>query len=182
MARVVLIRHTAVSPHWKGRCYGRTDVGLSAEGRSTARSLAGRLIADRPDIIVSSPLRRARILAARIAQGAGLPLVIEPRLMECDFGAWEGRHWEDIWLESGDAMMGMVSAPASFRPGGNGETTYEVRDRALAWLGEQRADITVLAVCHGGPIAAIRGTRDSVPAASWPRLVPGYGEMFAIDT
>ena len=185
MARVILIRHTAVAAHWKGRCYGRSDAGLSLEGRRHAATLAVEyahgLVADGAISIVSSPLRRARLLAARIARHAKLPLVLEPRLMECDFGTWEGQSWDAIWRASGNAMMGMILSPSTFRPGGSGETTHEVRDRAMAWLREQTGGETVAAICHGGPIAAIRGTLDGRSVSAWPGLVPGYGERLVIE-
>ena len=73
-------------------------------------------------------------------------------------------------------MMGLITAPATFRPGG-GETTFELRDRAMAWFESlNRQNDTIIAVAHGGPIAAIRGTLAGAPVHDWPSLVPGYGE------
>lgn len=194
MVRVLLIRHTEVAAHWKGRCYGQSDVGLSSVGRRAARSLAED-IADRVAIrIVSSPLRRARFLAGSIAwhatgrdggDGPAKPdprFIIEPRLAECNFGAWEGRPWSEIYAETGAAMMGMIAAPGTFRPGGDGETTYELRNRAMDWLTSLPLhEPVVVAVAHGGPIAAIRGTLAGSPAQDWPTLVPAYGEVVEIE-
>ena len=70
-------------------------------------------------------------------------------------------------------------------PGGTGETTFEVRARAMAWLGglgshtsDERA---VIAICHGGPIAAIRGTLEGSRVADWPALVPSPGGIISVD-
>jgi broad specificity phosphatase PhoE len=189
MARVVLIRHPAIARHWQGRCYGQSDVGLSSHGRRSAREISAR-IADREGEdgtsglieIVTSPLRRARVLAAVLSREMALEISMEPRLMECHFGAWEGQSWDQIWRQTGDAMMGMVEAPSEFRPGG-GETTFAVRDRAMAWLRElPDDDRTVLAVSHGGPIAAIRGTLMGAPVRDWPKLVPEYGEAVEVSS
>ena len=106
-------------------------------------------------------------------------MTIDPRLVECNFGSWEGRTWDDIYRDSGDAMMGMVEAPTSFRPGG-GETTIEVRDRAMAVFNSLREDSSVLVVSHGGPIAAIRGTLGALAVEQWPSLVPDPGEWVEI--
>lgn len=184
MARVHLIRHTAVARHWSGRCYGRSDAGLSREGRDAARALAPRIAEIGAALVFVSPLRRARYLAGLVArQATDCKLVIEPRLMECHFGAWEGRPWDAIYAESGDAMMGLVTAPDTFRPGGYGEATFALRDRAMAWLSEVTRDPggPVVAICHGGPIAAIRGTLSGAPVADWPGLVPKYGESVSFE-
>jgi broad specificity phosphatase PhoE len=181
MCRIILVRHTQVSPRWKGRCYGQSDIALSPEGRVAAHNLAGDLASTfSPRQVVSSPLRRAQLLAAHVSRLTASPLVIEPRLMECHFGTWEGRPWDDIWRETGAAMMGMVEAPDNFRPG-DGETTLEVRDRAMAWLAELATDIDVMAVCHGGPIAAIRGTLAGLSVAEWSGLVPSPGEAIVLE-
>lgn len=176
MGRVILIRHTEVVAPWKGRCYGQLDVGLSAAGRLAARTIAADLAVDGRAVVVASPLRRARFLGGLIARTCATSLIVEPRLAECHFGAWEGRSWDGIYAESGNAMMGLITAPASFRPGG-GETTFELRCRAMAWFESLNGqEATIIAVAHGGPIAAIRGTLAGAPVQDWPSLVPGYGE------
>lgn len=183
MRVVHLVRHTAVAAHWAGRCYGQSDVGLSREGRAAARSLGLRIAALGARRIYISPLRRARFLGGLVVrEAANIDLVIDARLAECHFGAWEGQTWDAIYAASGDAMMGLVTAPATFRPGGHGEATFTVRDRAMAWL-DAAAHVPggpVVAICHGGPIAAIRGTLAGAPVEEWPGLVPRLGEIVTI--
>ncbi len=181
MGRVILIRHTEVASHWKGRCYGQSDVGLSAAGQVAARTLAQELETSEDAVLIASPLRRARFLAGLIARNSSLALTLDPRLAECNFGTWEGRPWNGIYAETGTAMMGMVTAPDTFRPGG-GETTFELRDRAMAWLlSLPKRSSTVIAVAHGGPITAILGTLNGKPVHTWPTFVPAYGAMVEID-
>ncbi len=181
---VHLVRHTAVAAHWAGRCYGQSDVALSREGRDAARALAPRIAALGASHIYVSPLRRARFLAGLVGrEDPKARLLIEPRLAECHFGEWEGQSWDAIHAATGDAMMGLVTAPATFRPGGSGEATFALRDRAMAWLEEVaiEAPSSVVAVCHGGPIAAIRGTLAGAPVAKWPGLVPKTGEVVTLE-
>ena len=183
MRVVHLVRHTAVAAHWAGRCYGASDVGLSRDGRGAARTLAAELARLAALTLYVSPLRRARFLGALVARETPVgTFVVEPRLAECNFGGWEGLTWDQIYAASGDAMMGLVRAPASFRPGGTGETTFEMRDRAMAWLEDVRIGPSpALAICHGGPIAAIRGSLSASPVADWPGLVPRYGEVVTVE-
>ena len=84
---IALVRHPP--PHVAaGICYGSTDLGL-ADPASVA-SLAVRLRA-LPGTLWTSPLRRCRSVADAVG-----PNLVEARLRELDFGAWEGLAWSDI--------------------------------------------------------------------------------------
>lgn len=172
---VIMLRHTEVAAHWRGRCYGASDVGLSAQGRMTALRIAAGLDASGITRVQTSPLRRARFLGGLLARRHGLPLEVVPALAERDFGDWEGQSWDAIHAAHGEAMMGMIEAPDSFRPGG-GETTLELAARIEAWFAALPPHEGVLAITHGGPVAALRGRLTSQPVRGWLALVPGLGE------
>lgn len=73
----------------------RYDVPLTATGLKQARA-AGALFRDKPiDIIVSSPLKRARQTAECIAEEIGYTedLHFQPLLKERDFGEATGQPW-----------------------------------------------------------------------------------------
>jgi broad specificity phosphatase PhoE len=172
--RLLLVRHTAVAGIWRTRCYGSTDVPLGLEGTREARRLTAELCFWCPQLVISSPLRRARFLGASIARAARVPLHIDARLSERDFGDWEGRTWDDIHAETGDAMMGMLTAPDRYRPGG-GETTSEMQRRVLAWRAGLPDEISIIAICHGGPIGALVGTARGLAPKDWPQCIPAPG-------
>ncbi|MEO1367363.1 MAG: histidine phosphatase family protein [Acidobacteriota bacterium] len=183
MTRLVLIRHGAVHPRWRGCCYGDADIGLGARGRAQGRRAAAavapffRGLRPGAALLLTSDLRRARHLADRLAAAVGVDPVVDPALRERHFGEWERRSWLEIYDETGDAMDGMVNAPATWRPPG-GETTFGMRDRVLRALDRHLAagpELTVV-VGHGGPIAALRGTLAGEDVVEWPGLVPGHGE------
>ena len=73
--RLILVRHAEAAP-------GEPDESrpLTPEGRDVARELAGRLAAERPDAVLSSPLLRARETADAIAAAAGLEAEADARL------------------------------------------------------------------------------------------------------
>lgn len=77
-------------------------------------------------------------------------------------------------------MDGMIHAPDTFRPGG-GETTREVARRTYDWLDGLDRNANVIAVCHGGPIAAIRGRLGGAPVSEWLALIPAYGQATTIE-
>ncbi|TCH98184.1 histidine phosphatase family protein [Roseococcus sp. SYP-B2431] len=171
MRRALLLRHPQVAPHWAGRCYGRSDVGLSTAGRAQARRWAARIRAQDFDRVIASPARRSRWPAGLLSRD----VEIDPRLAERDFSAWEGLSWDAIWRAEGDAMDGMIDAPERFRPGG-GETTSELAARALSWWQGLAGDATVLAVTHGGPIGVLAGSLLGLAPRGWLAHVPKPGE------
>jgi len=160
--QVFLVRHTEVALRWTNRCYGCTDVGLSRTGRQQAAELATKLAAQPITAVIHSGLERTVYLAHWLANMKGVAPTLDVRWQERNFGTWEGRGWHSIWKETGDAMDGMFTDPAGYRPGG-GETTAELVARSLeAWDALPRQGIVVV-VSHGGPIAAVRNTLAGAP-------------------
>lgn len=176
---VVLIRHPPVADEFKGICYGRSDVPLCDDCRLD--SIADEILAHGPIThLYHSGLTRCAVLADAIATRAGVPAVADARLQERCFGAWELRRWDSIHAETGDAMMGMVTDPGTWRPPG-GETTFELRDRVHAWYAGLPATGHIVAVTHGGPIAALLGTLQQRPVTAWPQLIPRCGAYHLIE-
>jgi probable phosphoglycerate mutase len=149
---VALVRHAATAWTAARRVQGRVDLGLSAEGEAQVRGW--RLP---PDLARSeregtlnwavSPLRRAIETARRLT--ATTP-VVEPRLIELDYGAWEGLSYDQV-----DRLTGAASWPD--RPPG-GESPAEVLARVRAWLDDLAAapePRAWVAVTHGGVIRAL---------------------------
>lgn len=150
MTPVLLIRHGRTAWNAAGRMQGRADIGLSAAGR--AEVARWRLPAgwDGARWLVS-PLRRARETAALLGAPAAL---VEPRLIEMDWGAWEGRTAAEL---RADATAGLAAEEArglDLRPPG-GESPREVQARLGALAAELALDPTpVVAVCHKGVLRA----------------------------
>lgn len=82
---------------WVG---ARTDLPLTAKGREQAQALGQALapIAPRIKRIVAGPLQRTREHAEAGAKMLRLqiPIEIDQRLREIDYGAWEGKSSEEI--------------------------------------------------------------------------------------
>ena len=73
--RLFLARHAAAAA-------GHPDElrPLTQEGREQARALGARLVAARPDVVLTSPLLRARETAGAVAGATGARLEIDERL------------------------------------------------------------------------------------------------------
>ena len=87
----LLLRHGATELSAERRFAGRGDIALTKDGIKQA-GLAARKLAAAPgvDVIVTSPLQRARRTAEAVAEATGAPLIVDDDLVEADFGEWEG--------------------------------------------------------------------------------------------
>jgi len=147
--KVVLMRHPPpLSDH--GICYGRLDMPIHPN--ADIDRLAHNPILDGSLIVWTSPARRCQGLADRIAGALSIPLARDPRLLELDFGAWEGKSWNEV---SRTELDRWAVDPLSFRPPG-GESGTELIARATdfcADLRQLRQDCVV--VSHGGPLKVL---------------------------
>jgi probable phosphoglycerate mutase len=115
--------------------------------------VAGR-IARLPRIaaVYSSPLERAEETAAPIAAACGLPVTVEPGLLECDYGEWTGQALKD--LRRRPEWKVIQRYPSGFRfPGGESFTEMQARiTGALGRLVALHPGHTLVAVSHADPI------------------------------
>ena len=171
-----LLRHPPVAKAWAGRCYGRSDMGLSREGKAMAEALVDRLAAEPIDLVVHSGAKRTRDLAEAVAARVGCDVREDGRWLERDFGSWEGRSWNAIWRETGDLMDRIMTEPRTFRPGG-GETDSELAERVAAAWSDLVGCGDVLIVAHGGPLAALLTRSYGTSLKQMVRHVPKLGEI-----
>lgn len=148
--RVCLIRHASTGWNEAGRIQGRTDIPLSAHGRAQAASW--RLPAGAAGWrCMTSPLARARETATLL--GFARP-VVDPRLAEMRWGAFEGRILAELRDEMGQALAVLEARGLDFRPPG-GESPREVAARLQALLHELAATgRDHLLVAHKGILRA----------------------------
>ena len=167
--RVVLVRHGETEWSRRGRHTGTTDLPLTAAGEAAAAGVAG-LLADvlagsSPAAVYTSPLRRARRTADLAGLGAGA--VVDPDLVEWNYGEQEGRTTAEIrqqragWTLWRDGVTG-------------GETAAEVAvraDRVLARVRVVQGDVAIVA--HGHLLRVL--------AARWLGCPPEYGRFLALS-
>ena len=111
MTEIIIIRHGETEWNKTGRFQGHSDVPLSEEGRAQAEALGRNLVLDHADAIYASDLTRAIETATPLAKRFGLTVMPDPLLRELNFGAWEGRNFQDVNAESPDAMKRFYSDP-----------------------------------------------------------------------
>ena len=143
-----MLRHPAVAVA-AGTCYGRLDVALEPGWEDWAAQHAATLAGLAPQRIWSSPSARCLSVAEALGSRLGLGTVPDARLLELDFGEWEGRAWEQVPRAALDRW---AADPPGFRPPG-GESGAELVERIAGFarmLAEQARPCAV--VSHGGPL------------------------------
>lgn len=151
MTQIAILRHGPTDWNEEGRFQGRADRFLSEAGRL---EVAGwRLPEDvKAWRVMASPLSRARKTALLLT---GREPDIDPRLIEMDFGDWEGERLADLRQRLGEEMRLNEARGLDFTPPG-GESPRMVMDRLrplLAELGE--AGDSCLIVAHKAVIRAL---------------------------
>lgn len=149
--RLALLRHGETAWSRDKRLQGRTDVPLSEAGRARlARRRLPQCFADAP--VLTSPLARCRQSAQALGRGDAL---VEPRLVEMDWGDWEGRTLADLRGELGEAMAQNEARGFDFRPA-RGESPREVLQRVRPWLAQVAGGATdTVALTHRGVIRVV---------------------------
>jgi broad specificity phosphatase PhoE len=133
----------------------RMDVPLSEDGRASAQALHDRLDGVALARVIASPLQRA-IQTARIVAPT-VTVEPEPRLIEADYGEWEGHTRALIRARWPELRQSWEADPASVAPPG-GESGSDVSQRVrsfvaslVAWessLNRPDVDHRVLVVGH----------------------------------
>ncbi len=118
--RLYLARHGRTRLNARGQLRGRLDPDLDDVGRVEALLLGDALARSGSSVVMSSPLCGALQTAEAVASALGVPVRIDPRLSDRDYGRWAGWTIEEI-----EAEWGSVDDAPGVEPGA------EVRVRAL---------------------------------------------------
>lgn len=169
--RIDLLRH--------GECQGgeifrgSTDVELSALGWQQMHAA----VANRDwDQIISSPLKRCQLFAETLAADRSIPLTIDERWREFNFGIWEGRLRAEVLKESSDQVSQFFSDPESFTPDA-GDSYLSVCDRVLAAWEDvliKYANKRVLIIIHGGIFRTLHAQLTSLPSHAFNTIEVPY--------
>ncbi len=160
---IAFVRHGETPPNRAGLLLGRSDAALTDHGRAQADRLAKGFAGSDVERVLASPLRRARDTAAPIAAACDQGVEVDERLIEIDYGEWEGRPFGD--LEPG--VITRWRGDAGFAPPG-GESLEVVADRVASFCDEWLDDRVVVAVSHVSPIkAAVTWALRVTPELAW---------------
>ena len=165
MRELCLVRHGQTDANARGLLLGRLDVELDDVGRAQAAALAAAL--PTPDLVISSPLARARQTAAAF----GAEVRVDEAWIELDYGEWDG-------VPAGDVPPADWAAwrddPEFTPPGGESLAALTSRVHAAleALVEDEAEERRLVVVSHVSPLKAAAGWALGLgPEAAWRMYV-----------
>ncbi len=148
-----------------------SDVDLSAKGVRQAEAIATALAVERPEVVVSSAMIRARRTAESIARVCGVAHEIEPLLHERKVGILSGQPFADnaVWAETSRRWSAGETAYAHE----GAESLDELRDRLIpTWdrVTSRHAGRRLAIVAHGIVCKVL--ISNLIPGQTWATLGP----------
>lgn len=158
MKTLYIVRHGETDWNKMGKYQGITDVPLNENGLAQAKACGEALSHVHFDRILSSDLSRALVTAESIRRNRSIPISIDKRLRELNFGDWEALLFSEIEERWPGLIDEMYLKPHIVRVP-NGESFKELQERAWAGLQEfisaNDEEETLLITCHGGTIRTL---------------------------
>ncbi len=179
MKTIYLLRHTTPDIDLDV-CYGQMNVNVKAENFKSESKRIFDLLRAFPSInsprIYSSPLKRCKVLANALPFDK--EVLVDDRLIELDFGKWEGVPWKeipktelDIWMEAFPEMQA---------PGG--ESYRQMQERVLRFWREvlDGGEDAYIVVAHGGSLRTLISHILEMPLKRMFSLNMDFGSVSAI--
>jgi broad specificity phosphatase PhoE len=162
---VWLVRHGETEWSKAGRHTSTTDLPLTEEGERVARSLRDRLADVSFELVLTSPMQRARVTADLAGFGAA---EVDDDLVEWAYGEYEGRTSAEIRQEVPGWTIWTHETPGGQTPAELTERLDRVAHRLRAVSGR------ALVFGHGHALRAL--------TARWLGLPVTDGCLFRLDT
>lgn len=185
MSRIVLVRHGETVWHAENRYAGRTDIALTPKGHAQAEKVGAWAATANITGIWTSTLSRAQVTAQPASNATGLPLQIDARLVEVDFGRGEGLTDADMHAQFPEERRLFKLDPAKhFLPGG--EDPEDVARRgveALQNIAQKTGDGRALVVAHNTFIRITLCRLLDIPLGRYRNVFPklANGTLTEID-
>jgi broad specificity phosphatase PhoE len=177
---LIAIRHAPTEWNQAKRLQGRTDIALAPEGIASAKGWR-KNPAWVQYRVMASPLKRAQETARLLFPAREIAL--EPRLMEMDFGSWEGKSLADLRAEPGADAQERESLGLDFSAPG-GETPRQVQARLQPLLQEiAAAGLPTVIVTHKAVLRALLSLATGWAMLGKPpvKLKPDSAHLFRLD-
>ena len=155
--RFGLIRHAQTEWNLEKRIQGQLDSPLTACGERQAHQWGQLLNQFKWDRILSSDAGRALQTAALINASLKIPLEVDNRLQEQDWGVWSGEREADIRRAHVLQLKELSALGWDFRPPGGEDrrTLWQRSSAALRAAATARPGAAFLVVTHEGIIKSL---------------------------
>ena len=149
MTKIIIARHGQTEWNVGEVFRGRIDVDLDETGVKQAGLLAEYLSGREIEAIYSSPLKRALNTAGAIARRHNLEVEVAPRLIDFNFGKWQGLPHQEVKEKYKELYAEWTRNPQQVRMP-DGERLDDIRERAISVVDEvtARYEGTIVLVAH----------------------------------
>lgn len=174
---MLLVRHTSVDIRG-GTCYGQLDVDVASSFEKEKQMIENDLAGKSFDAVYSSPLQRCAKLAGELCRGH--EVVYDRRIMELNFGQWEGLRWDDIYKMPGSRAW---FKDYNNMPCPGGESHVDMGQRVAAFYVDmlrQHPGGNVLIVTHAGVIRLLYAIATRRPFHEVFTLNVKYGDVIEV--
>lgn len=159
--RLIFARHGQTFNNAEGKINGRLDDKtsfLTLQGVDEAIRLSHFVEKKNINFIYTSPLHRAVQTANHVSEKLNLKIKTDERLMECNFGEWEGKATKELnqteWKKREKERYTYVY-PGKFK-GEKGASYNSMFPKVKSFIEEilkkHKKDDTILIICHTGII------------------------------
>ena len=145
--KLYLVRHGETELNVKKVYYGSTDCDLTEKGKEQAVSLKTAFASVPLDLVLGSPLKRAKTTVDLILGEKEVPRLEDDRLKELDFGGWEGKSYTEL---QGDPLYEQWCREWKTTCPPRGECFLDLAQRVRSFYGDllKREEERVLIVAH----------------------------------
>lgn len=147
MGHFYFVRHGQTIWNVENKICGATDIALTELGHEQAIETGRKILEEgiHADEILHSPLIRATETARHISEITGIPMRMEPRLIEQNFGKWESTARTGAEFKKAKEFFAISHE--------GGESTMKLAQRIYNLLDEIKAEAdvkTYILVAHNG--------------------------------
>ncbi len=156
--KILVTRHGKTDWNEEGRLQGRTDIHLNSIGIEQAKETKEKLKNEKIDLIICSPLTRAKQTADIINEERNIPIRYDERLIEMCYGEYEGKIFEEIDYFDFWNISDLSKAQGA-------ETINGLLKRVAEYIEELKnyKEENILLVTHNGICRAINAYFNGIP-------------------
>lgn len=181
---LLLLRHGQTPLSIEKRFSGLGDPELTPTGLAQAEAAAARLARRQRqvEVVVTSPLTRARQTAEVVASRTGSAVLVDEDLRETDFGAWEGYTFAEIQRRWPGELAAWLADPGVAPPGGESFASTARRvEQARERILKAHESRSVVVVSHVTPIKTLIRFALGAPPEALYRMHLDVACLSAID-
>lgn len=156
--KLYLLRHGETDWNKARKIQGCTDIPLNDYGRELARKTGGGMKNIPIDLVITSPLIRAKETAQLVMAGRDVEVMENPQIQEMNFGEYEGRPSDEEPTAS--ILRAFFKNPGAYPPPEQGESIPELLERTGEFLRElfqspELQDKNILVSTHGAAMTGL---------------------------